>query len=444
MTDSSKGNQDQHQEISPAKLDAEVTAIEEQAASMKKAEQADTDKKNTVQQNSVPNTDQFKQIRSKTTLLSAAVLILAIAGVSGGWYLNQNQQQAASESNLLKISAKEAQNRSERLLTAFSEQNKRIEDLLASNEKLKNENQDLKSVIDGQISSLSTRLDNAEKGLDTASAELKRYEDRNPDDWKLAQAYFLVNSAFQTAVFQSDATSAIWCLKDADAMLINIEDPDVIKVRKAIASDLLKLANLPSVDKRGILFKIDSVCENLNAMTLNGLDGEFSGDKTQINTQLQKDPANWKENLWNSVKNFSSKFIEIRRRDDQALSDFLSTSQAQTLKENIRALLLLSKQALIQSDPQSFRSNIEQSVSLIKKYYDPSGDAFKANIEALESVKDLQISVDVPSVLSSYSVFRDIASSRIRIISPSTDESKQKAVQASDGDDSSSEQESNK
>ena len=152
MTDSSKGNQDQHQEISPAKLDAEVTAIEEQAASMKKAEQADTDKKNTVQQNSVPNTDQFKQIRSKTTLLSAAVLILAIAGVSGGWYLNQNQQQAANESNLLKISAKEAQNRSERLLTAFSEQNKRIEDLLASIEKLKNENLDLKSVIDGQIS----------------------------------------------------------------------------------------------------------------------------------------------------------------------------------------------------------------------------------------------------------------------------------------------------
>ncbi|MCI6796432.1 MAG: uroporphyrinogen-III C-methyltransferase [Succinatimonas sp.] len=444
MTDSSKKNQDQHQEISPAKLDAEVTAIEEQAASMKKAEQADVGKKNTIKQNLVSDTDQIKQIRSKTTLLSAAILILAIAGAGGAWYLNQNLQQAVNESSLLKISAKEAQDHSERLLTAFSEQNQRIEDLLASNEKLKKENQDLKSVIDGQISSLSTRLDNAEKGLGTASAELKRYEDRNPDDWKLAQAYFLVNSAFQTAVFQSDATSAIWCLKDADAMLINIEDPDVIKVRKAIASDLLKLANLPSVDKRGILFKIDSVCENLNTMTLNGLDGEFSGNKSQINTQLQKDPANWKENLWNSVKNFSSKFIEIRRRDEQALSDFLSSSQAQTLQENIRALLLLSKQALIQSDPQAFRSNIEQSINLIKKYYDPSGDTFKANLDALESVKDLQISVDVPSVLSSYSVFREIASSRIRIISPSTDVNKQNTTQASDGDDNSSEQEINK
>ena len=140
----------------------------------------------------------------------------------------------------------------------------------------------------------------------------------------------------------------------------------------------------------------------------------------------------------------ASKFIEIRRRDEQALSDFLSSSQAQTLQENIRALLLLSKQALIQSDPQAFRSNIEQSINLIKKYYDPSGDTFKANLDALESVKDLQISVDVPSVLSSYSVFREIASSRIRIISPSTDVNKQNTTQASDGDDNSSEQEINK
>ena len=439
MTDSSKGNQDQ--EISSAKLDAEVTAIEEQAKAMKKAEQTVASKETAVKQNTVPNKDQFKQVRSKITLLSVAVLILAVAGVSGGWYLHQNLQQANNEADLLKISAKEAQSRSERLLTAFSEQNNRIEELLASNEKLKNENQHLKATIDEQISSLSGRLDNAEKNLGTASAELKRYEERNPDDWKLAQAYFLVNSAFQTAVFQSDATSAIWCLKDADAMLINIEDPDVIKVRKAIASDLLKLANLPSVDKRGILFKIDSVCENLNTMTLNGLDGKFSGDKTQSSTQLQNDPANWKDNLWNSVKKFSSKFIEIRRRDDQALNDFLSTSQAQTLKENIRALLLLSKQALIQSDPQAFRNNIEQAIKLIKNYYDPSADAFKANLNALESIKDLQINVDVPSVLSSYSVFREIASSRIRIISPSTDADKQNSTQTSDGDDNSSEQE---
>ena len=409
------------QDTLSAKLEAEAQVIEEQAEALKKEEQAQRSKAVTTTNNTRAGnadlTQQLQHVRGRVSILTALTVLVIAGAAAGGFFLSEQLNKAVVESNAVKTSSQDAADRADKILATFSEQNARISTLLETNDRLKDENLALKSDIAG----LASRLDATDKKLSDASLKLSQYEQRNPDDWKLAQAYFLVNSAYQAAVFQADTTSALWCLKDADALLLNMEDQEVVSIRKAIASDLLKLANIPSVDKRGILFKLDSVCENLSSMTLNGMDDSF-GAKNKLKQDdgtLTSDIANWQSNLWRAVKDFSSRFIEIRRRDDHALSEFLSSAQEETLRENIRALLLLSKQSLTHSDAASYKSNISQAIDLIKGYYDASSEAARANLATLESIKDLQVVVDVPSVLSSYSAFRELAASRLKVISPS-------------------------
>ncbi len=409
------------QDTLSAKLEAEAQVIEEQAEALKKEEQAQRSKAvtatNSTRAGNADLTQQLQHVRGRVSILTALTVLVIAGAAAGGFFLSEQLNKAVVESNAVKASSQDAADRADKILATFSEQNARISTLLETNDRLKDENLALKSDIAG----LALRLDATDKKLSDASIKLSQYEQRNPDDWKLAQAYFLVNSAYQAAVFQADTTSALWCLKDADALLLNMEDQEVVSIRKAIASDLLKLANIPSVDKRGILFKLDSVCENLSSMTLNGMDDSFGAKNKlkQDDGSLTSDIANWQSNLWRAVKDFSSRFIEIRRRDDHALSEFLSSAQEETLRENIRALLLLSKQSLTHSDAASYKSNISQAIELIKGYYDASSEAARANLATLESIKDLQVVVDVPSVLSSYSAFRELAASRLKVISPS-------------------------
>lgn len=409
------------QDLLSAKLEAEAQVIEEQAEALKKEEQAQRSKAvttaNSAKVGSGELTQQLQHVRGRVSILTALTVLVIAGATAGGFFLSEQLNKAVVESNAVKTSSQDTADRADKILATFSEQNDRISTLLETNDKLKDENQALKA----DIASLASRLDATDQKLAAASLKLSQYEQRNPDDWKLAQAYFLVNSAYQAAVFQADTTSALWCLKDADALLLNMEDQEVVSIRKAIASDLLKLANIPSIDKRGILFKLDSVCENLSAMTLNGMDDSF-GAKNKLKQDdgtLTSDITNWQSNLWRALKDFSSRFIEIRRRDDHALSEFLSSAQEETLRENIRALLLLSKQSLTHSDAASYKSNISQAIDLIKGYYDASSEAAKANLATLDSIKDLQVVVDVPSVLSSYSAFRELATSRLKVISPS-------------------------
>lgn len=414
------------------KLNAEVQAIEEQAKILRDSEKAakapapsapsspagqgSNQKSEAAQPEAAPSRlhdaivdRDIRGLRSRTTFLGALVLI-AIAGcVASAVYFSQSLSKATSASEALRLSSEQSNERAEKVLDAFSTQGTRVDQLLAANAALQKDSESLRATVDG----FEKRLAAAESALESANSRLKRYEERNPDDWKIAQAYFLVSSAFRMAVFSDDLTSALWCLKDADSMLEGIEDPDIIKVRQAISADTVKLSGIPSVDRRGISFKLDSVYANIDAMTVQDM---ARPDQAQQGADPKE--LGWKDNLRNSFERFTSRFIEIRRRDEAAVNRFLSPDQAGILRQNIRSLLLLAKQALFQGDQNAYRNNISQARDLITGYFDNGSEAVRANLASLDSIAGLQVSVDAPSVLSSYSLFREIAGKRSGILRP--------------------------
>lgn len=426
------------------KLNAEVQAIEEQARILREGEKAaapspkskEPSANKAVQSAQAESAEvapsrlhdaivdrDIRALRGRTTFLGALALI-AIAACAGlAVYFSQNLGKAVSASDALRLSSEQSSARAEKVLDAFESQGARVDQLLEANAALQKDSESLKATVEG----LEKRLASAENSLDSANARLKRYEERNPDDWKIAQAYFLVSSAFRMAVFSDDLTSAVWCLKDADSMLEGIEDPDVIKVRQAISSDTVRLSGIPSVDRRGISFKLDSVYSNIDAMAVEDM------AKPESVAAASPQDLGWKDNLKNSFERFTSRFIEIRRRDDEAVNRFLSPDQTGVLKQNIRSLLLLAKQALFQGDQNAFHNNVEQARGLITSYFDHKSDAVRANIATLDSVANLPVSVDAPSVLSSYSLFREIAGKRTGVLRPGAPAEAAQDKAASDG-----------
>ncbi len=419
-----------------AKLNAEVQAIEEQAKILRDEEKAGNSELSDVSKEAsgAKKSDavslaatpaalretllerDIKSLRSRTSFLGVLTLIAIAACVGGTVYFSQNLSKTISASDALRLSSEQSSVRANKVLDAFSAQGTRIDELLAANSELQKNASSLK----GSLEALEKRLKTAEDSLSSANDRLKRYEERNPDDWKIAQAYFLVSSAFRMAVFSDDLTSAMWCLKDADSMLEGIEDPDVINVRKAISSDTLKLSGIPGVDRRGISFKLDSVYSNIDSMPVHDMAREEKADPEKT----EADNLGWKDNLKNSFERFISRFIEIHRRDDKVVNNFLSPEQTGTLKQNIRSLILLAKQSLYQGDQVAYHNNIQQARDLISGYFDSSSETVKANLNALDSISANTITVDAPSVLSSYSMFREIARKRLGLLRTGETENK--------------------
>ncbi len=294
----------------------------------------------------------------------------------------------------------------------------RLKDELGTVRELNSANQQLRSAV-GALTTEFTNYKNAQSEntnrLRSLSEKLRSYELRDPDDWRIAQAYFLSNNAFLMAVLNHDAKSAIWCLKDADNLLVNLEDESILRIRAAINRDVLSLSSLPDIDIRGIIFKLDSIYNNIPKMALNDLSSEEERQALlQKKQAVDGNIANWKDNLLASLSDFSSRFVEVRRRTDPMVNEFLSPKQANILQQNVQSEILMAKFSVINQNDQAFTNNLAQAIKLIEQYYDQNTDAYKANISALNELKGMRVSTNAPTALQSYALFKEYADEKFK------------------------------
>lgn len=367
--------------------------------------------------NDISNYDKdVSKLKTKVNSL-LLLLVLAIAGGAyGGYY-----QYAHKYDDLEKIRAEidnkqshvqELETKVNNLYNKIQEKDARIDSVFAENADLKAQNNALKSNEETLIAQVKQALESTSK----VNIRLNNYEDRNPNDWLIAQSFFLVSNAENTLDTSDNIEVALLNLEQADLLLVKIDDPKIAAIREAIANDVMALKNLPSLDIKGLAFKLDSVYNNTDNMPLNefltNLDKQNAFKKAKGPTNEVKD---WKENLLSSVKEFSSRFIEVRRRDDTVVNQFLSPDQTKILLKNIKTEILLAKVALYNQDEGSYKHNLEDITKHINAYYDVNNEIVKNNLEVLKDLSTSVIKLNKPEQLTSFKLFANVAKEQFHL-----------------------------
>ena len=316
--------------------------------------------------------------------------------------LEAQQQEILNAKNLLQDSAQSLSSASEQI-NLLLKRNGELEDALNSYK-----------VLDGKVTSVESAGKTNASDIASLSARLKRYEAQNPDDWRLAECYFLVNNAMQKAVFDKYLKAALWFLNNANLLIADIEDTDVIAIREAINADITTLSNLKPIDRYGINIALNEVYKNIDNLVLKGFsDADMRKDAFQKETTPTDSILNWKDNILNSAKEFSSRFIEVRRKDPKETDAFLSPTQEAYLRENIKTRILLAKADLNYSDAQDYAFNLNDALSLVKAYFDNDHQVTKTVINDINELLQKSVDLDTPTVLSSSALFNKFAKERI-------------------------------
>ena len=316
--------------------------------------------------------------------------------------LEAQQQEILNAKNLLQDSAQSLSSASEQI-NLLLKRNGELEDALNSYK-----------VLDGKVTSVESAGKTNASDIASLSARLKRYEAQNPDDWRLAECYFLVNNAMQKAVFDKDIKAALWFLNNANLLIADIEEADVIAIRKAINEDITALSNIKPIDRYGINIALNEVYKNVDNLVIKGFsDPSMRKDAFKKETAPTADITDWKDNILNSAKEFSSRFIEVRRKDPREAAEFLSPTQEVYLRENIKTCVLLAKADLNYSDAQDYTANLNEALSLVTAYFDSNHQVTKTVINDINELLQKSVSLETPAVLSSSALFNKFAKERI-------------------------------
>jgi uroporphyrin-3 C-methyltransferase len=322
---------------------------------------------------------------SKAGVITGAVAILLTLGLGAGLYYHSHQQNQLQQQVMAKLQT-QLQDQKD------SQQSLRLqlsEDKQATASQLKQTTQLVAEIAD------SEKLTKSQ--LETVQLAIANLKMRNPNEWMLAEAEYLIRIAGRKIALEQDIDTSLALLSSASRRLTQLNDPSLLPLRKVIEQDIATLTKLPRIDHDGLALKLAIQAEQVDSLALAGF---TRPDVVASETQLSSDSADWKANLSKSWQSFSDNFITIRRQDN-SVDALLSPQTAWYLTENLKTQLLQAELAVHRQDQAKFKQALKTAKAWIKRYYDVNQPATKSMLTSLESLSKMTITTTYPTKLNS-------------------------------------------
>ncbi len=290
---------------------------------------------------------------------------------------------------------------------------RRLRDIEAASSEAKvlaRQSQDLVREAQGKIAVLEGKLAESQSqqlALESLYQELSR----NRDEWALAEIEQVLTIAAQQLQLSGNVRAALLALQLAESRLARSDRPQFIPVRKAVARDIERLRNLPSVDLAEVSLRLDRLVSAVDTLPL------AFDERTSESAKASKPRADAQEGflyrfgaeVWDELKSL----IRIRSVDGPE-PPLLAPSQAYFLRENLKLRLLNARLALAMRDEAGFREDLRVAQNWVGKYFDSRAKPAAAFGAQLKQLGATSFMVELPTLSESLESVRSFKARRER------------------------------
>lgn len=250
-----------------------------------------------------------------------------------------------------------------------------------------------------------------QKSIESLQLAMADVKGRRPNDWLLAEADYLVKLAGRKLFLERDATSATHLMESADQRIATLNDPSLVPLRKAMASDITKLKTIPIIDRDGLVLRLTALQQQVDQLPL--ANAILPEAKAVEKTEVSEDINNWQDNLLTSLKDFSENFITFRTRDGNVIP-LLSPEQHFYLKENIKAKLETAIKAVYLEQGELYTIALTTAESWSESFFNPDDNAVKEFNRSLKQLSQQNVQVAYPVKLETQNQLADVIRERLR------------------------------
>lgn len=256
-----------------------------------------------------------------------------------------------------------------------------------------------------QLQQTQTDLSDMSQRLSAQNRRISSLTDTSRDDWLLAEAEYLLKLANQRVRIERSPDGAEALLEDADAILRDLDDPNLHILRRAIAKDLAALRLLQKIDVEGIY---------LNLLALTGEIGNIpvrpiaSIEEQTVLAEINNTPAPSKTSAWQTVtaswgrftQSFKS-FVRVVHHDKKPKA-LLPVQDGVYLQQNLRLMLERAQLALLREQQDIFAQSLSQADIWLQEYYNtsPTLEAFRQQLKNLGGKTVVQVLPDISASLA--------------------------------------------
>ena len=166
--------------------------------------------------------------KNKVSKLAIVAIVIALGSTAAHYFWQQQQSQLLTAQLSNQIESKS--NASSNQYQAQMQQ--------ALNTQQRTFSSQLQLISDQLNDTSSAKIIELKEMVEELERQVKQ---RQPSDWLLHEAEYLVRVAARTLLLEHDTTAAIGLLKNADARLADLNDPTFLPARKLVHEDIKSL-----------------------------------------------------------------------------------------------------------------------------------------------------------------------------------------------------------
>ncbi len=321
----------------------------------------------------------LRHFRPQPALLVSALALLIAAGF--GFYQFRTAQLLKAELGRSQTFSDEARQSLQALQQAAASQQKELEARLAAIEARQAEAHGQQQALGAMYEAL-TRSDAART---------------------LSEIEQVLTFTSQQLQLTGNVPASLATLVGIDQKLAQLNRPELISLRQAVAKDTDTLKALPAFDLHGITLKLETLAGQIDTlpMTIDSYrDPKKPAPKTEGDTLTRIATE-----LWHEFK----QLIQIRRMDrPDAL--LLSPEQAFFVRENIKLRLMDARNALLLRDQTTYLADLKAAQGHLRQDFDPRSPQTVSTVNLVEQLIDQPLALKLPDLGGSLAAVRSARS----------------------------------
>ncbi len=334
-----------------------------------------------------PESTTAKQSSSKSAIAAVLISLIAVAGVAGAGYWGKLQLAELNTAIDKKLSSQQLA-----ATAALTDSQTALAELNESFQQIQAE----KASQTVEIAALQERLSDAIKQVEAG-------RNRSENDWRLAEAEYLLRLANQRVLMEKRAEGALALLKNTDQIIKELDDVSLYALRQALASDIAKLEALPKLDVEGTYLRLTALIEQTKDLPTLSLEQqrqlpELLNEMTS-NTVTPETQAAITSGFAKALAKLES--LVVIQQHDKPVEPILSPDQGHYLRQNIQLLLEQGQLALLRQQSDIYKNSLTRAQTLLEQYFDKTNTNTAALLRALSQLSKLEVAPTIPDISGS-------------------------------------------
>lgn len=258
--------------------------------------------------------------------------------------------------------------------------------------------------LKADIGSLGRKIDElgiGQQSLLESSEKLYELYGRDKNDWQLAEVEYLMRVAQHKLILQEDFEGAAITLQAASDKIALTGDPGLLPVRVMISEEIADLKTRKRPDLVGMTLILAQLARQVRTLQ--------PGFAVRIDAAPEapvvKEPQNWLD----KIDQFVDSLISVRYEDaapTEIEANVINVSE--TLEDNLK----LARWAVLDRDAYQYAQLIEQSLRLVREFYDLDNAANNDFMRQLQDLQKTQLRPEKPDITGSLRELQRILSQR--------------------------------